>query len=149
ERWVRLGVSVTTPASLLADQLDLPKGQGLVVAAVTPNSPAAKAGVRVNDILLELDGKAGPSNPRDLPRLVQQGHPAKSVAVVVMRKGKKQTLEGLTLPQSPARPAAPEGFRWPLHFFPAGGGSSLNLQRMGDQFTASQHEGMKMVTIRG
>src|SRR5262249_44721292 len=54
----RLGVQLRKPSAALADQLDLPKGQGMVVEEVGPNSPAAKAGVKANDILLELDGKA-------------------------------------------------------------------------------------------
>src|SRR5262249_59364774 len=38
ERWVRLGGSVSAPAALLADQLGLPRGQGLVGAAGTPDA---------------------------------------------------------------------------------------------------------------
>ena len=42
---LRLGVVVSQPSAALADQLDLPKGRGLVLEQVVPNSPAAKAGL--------------------------------------------------------------------------------------------------------
>src|SRR5207244_13124744 len=54
---MRLGIHVDKPSATLTDQLDLPKGQGLVIAQVVTDSAAAKAGLKANDILLEVDGK--------------------------------------------------------------------------------------------
>jgi beta-lactamase regulating signal transducer with metallopeptidase domain len=91
----RLGIEVEKPAAALADQLNLPKGRGLVVVGVKAGSPADKAGVKANDILLELAGKAVTSEPGDLPKALE-GLPAdKAVDAVVLRKGKRETVKGL------------------------------------------------------
>ena len=49
----RIGGFLTQPIEALVDQLDLPKDQGLVLHGISPDSAAAKAGLRNNDILLE------------------------------------------------------------------------------------------------
>jgi hypothetical protein len=102
----RLGVLVKAPESALVDQLNLPKDQGLVLEEVGANSAAAKAGLKRHDILLELGGKAVPSNPEGFARLLQGVKPNAPVDAVVLRKGKKETIKGLSLPEAkqPARP---------------------------------------------
>jgi len=91
----RLGVEVSTPSAALADQLDLPKGQGLVVRAVKPDSPAAKAGLKEHDILLELNGQPVPDRAVAFVKLVAKVEANKPTKAVVMRKGRKTTVEGL------------------------------------------------------
>src|SRR5262245_31063285 len=56
----RLGARLEAPPAALADQLDLPRGQGLLLTEVESDSAAAKAGLKRNDVLLELDGKPVP-----------------------------------------------------------------------------------------
>src|SRR5205823_9171863 len=101
----RLGVMVHSPSEALVDQLDLPKGQGLVIGQVIPDTPAAKAGLKPNDILLELNGKAVPNNQGDFVRQVQEIKADAKVDIVVLRKGKKETIKDVTLPEDKA-PAA-------------------------------------------
>ncbi|HEY1860309.1 MAG TPA: M56 family metallopeptidase, partial [Gemmataceae bacterium] len=96
----RLGVVVGKPSSTLAEQLDLPKGQGLVVEQVTADSAAAKAGIKSHDILLELNGKAVPSDTGELMKILADIKPDKAVDAVVLRKGKKETIKGLSLPEA-------------------------------------------------
>ncbi|HKI30508.1 MAG TPA: M56 family metallopeptidase [Gemmataceae bacterium] len=96
----RLGAHVEKPSDALVDQLDLPKGQGMVIEAVEPNSAAAKAGLKANDILLELNGKSVPNDPRELARLIDDVKANTPVDAVVMRKGKKETIKGLSLPEA-------------------------------------------------
>ena len=105
----RLGVTVSQPSEALVDQLDLPKGQGLVINQVMPDTPAAKAGLKTNDILLELNGKAVPSNQVDFVRQVQEIKADAKVDLVVLRKGKKETIKDVTLPEGKAVGGA--GFR--------------------------------------
>ncbi|HXT60808.1 MAG TPA: PDZ domain-containing protein [Pirellulales bacterium] len=52
-----LGVGLANADDTLRSQLGVPAGEGLVVTGVESDSPAAKAGVMVNDLLLKLDGK--------------------------------------------------------------------------------------------
>jgi beta-lactamase regulating signal transducer with metallopeptidase domain len=107
----RMGVLVKVPESTLANQLDLPKGQGLVLEDVGANSAAAKAGLKPHDILLELNGKPVPNNPEDFIKQLGEIKPDTPVKVVVLRKGKKETIKGLSLPEAkqPVRPVKRPG----------------------------------------
>jgi beta-lactamase regulating signal transducer with metallopeptidase domain len=96
----RLGVQVEKPSTAMADQLDLPKDQGLVVVSVVKDSAAAKAGLKANDILLELDGKPVPSDTGAFARHVREIKADESIRAVVLRKGKKETIRGIKLPEA-------------------------------------------------
>ncbi len=101
---LELGAGLESPGSLLLSQLGLGRGQGLLVTTVQPNSPAARAGLIVHDILLELDGSAVPGNPAEFPKLLVRLKPDTPVDAVVIRKGQKTTLPGLRLtPPAPSR----------------------------------------------
>jgi beta-lactamase regulating signal transducer with metallopeptidase domain len=95
----RLGVRISPPNETLADQLDLPKGQGLVIDQVVADSAAAKGGIKNNDILLEFNGKPVPNNVQEFVRSVHEIKADAKVDAVVLRKGKKETIKGLTLPE--------------------------------------------------
>jgi hypothetical protein len=104
----RLGVQLEQPGDAVVDQLDLPKGVGLIVNEVLANSAAEKAGLKANDILLELDGKPVASDLREFVKDLN-GVPAdRAVEAVVLRGGKRETLQGLSLPEARAQaPANP------------------------------------------
>ncbi|MFL5240924.1 MAG: M56 family metallopeptidase [Gemmataceae bacterium] len=100
----RLGVHVQKPSATLAEQLDLPKGQGLVIEQVTPDSAAAKAGLKPHDILLEIAGKTVPDNTAELSsKILSEIKADTKVDAVVLRKGKKETIKGLSLPEAKAQ----------------------------------------------
>jgi beta-lactamase regulating signal transducer with metallopeptidase domain len=107
----RLGAMVDVPSPTLVDQLDLPKDQGLIVEDVVPDSAAAKAGVKAHDILLELDGKAVSSKIDEFLKQLDDIKANKPVDAVVMRKGKKETVKGLSLPDAPKDAPAVPGFQ--------------------------------------
>ncbi len=88
------------PGATLAEQMDLPKGQGLVVRDVPADSAAAKAGLKPHDILLELDGKPVPDRVEGLTKLMADIKPDTAVEAVVLRKGKKETIKELKLPEA-------------------------------------------------
>jgi hypothetical protein len=93
----RLGARLSKPSAALADQLDLPKDRGLVIDHVVPGSPADKAGWKVNDILLELNGTVVSSDPTAIAKVlagIKKNTPANAV---VLRKGKKIETKALTL----------------------------------------------------
>jgi serine protease Do len=52
-----IGVFAQTITPAVAGALRLPREWGVVLGDVYPNSPAAKAGLRINDVVLSLDGK--------------------------------------------------------------------------------------------
>ncbi len=101
----RLGVRVEPPGEALADQLGLPQGEGLVVDQVKDGSPAAKAGLKPNDILLRLGGQRVPSDPARFREQVQELKANTPLEAQILRKGKRETIKGLTLPGTDAGPA--------------------------------------------
>jgi serine protease Do len=52
-----IGVFAQTITPALAAALHLPREWGVVLGDVYPNSPAAKAGLSINDVILSVDGK--------------------------------------------------------------------------------------------
>jgi hypothetical protein len=86
-----LGVSVEETSEALASQLGLESGEGLVVEFVAPDSPAAKAGLKRNDVLVQL-GDQVLVHPVQLRKLVQMHKEGDSVDLTYFRNGKKQTL---------------------------------------------------------
>ena len=106
----RLGAQLESPGDALVEQLDLPVGQGQLVTKVTPGEPADRAGVLPHDILLELDGKAVPSDLAAFARSVADIKAKVPVDALVLRKGAKKKLAGLTLPEAPATLPGAGGF---------------------------------------
>jgi hypothetical protein len=101
----RLGADLQKPSRVLIDQLDLPEKQGVVLKSVKNQSPAAKAGLKTSDILLELNGKAVPSDVGAFVKQLNEIKKDTAVDAVVLRKGKRETIKGLKLGEVPA--AAP------------------------------------------
>jgi hypothetical protein len=129
----RLGLRVTVPDPTLEEQLDLPKNEGLVIEDVIQGSAAEKAGFKRHDILLDLNGKPVSRNIGELMRTVQGLEPNKGVDAVVIRKGKKETLKGIKVPERPAAPQPPFGRPGPGRVLPPGGGPG---QRTGPGFSS-------------
>jgi beta-lactamase regulating signal transducer with metallopeptidase domain len=100
----RLGITVERPNDVLTSQLDLPVGQGLVAVDVPAESVAGKAGIKPNDVLFEIAGKPVPSNFPEFQKLLADIKPDSTVDLVVVRKGKKETIKGVKLPE--AKPVA-------------------------------------------
>jgi beta-lactamase regulating signal transducer with metallopeptidase domain len=99
----RLGAPTESPSAALVDQLGLNKAEGQVLTQVPADSAAAKAGLQANDILLQLGGKPVPSDTREFAKLLDGIKANVAVEAVVLRKGKKETVKGLTLPDKPER----------------------------------------------
>jgi beta-lactamase regulating signal transducer with metallopeptidase domain len=100
----RMGIRVDRPSPALVDQLDLPKGQGLVVREVLTDSAAAKAGLKPHDVLLQFNGKAISDEPADFSEMVRDAKADTPLTVVVKRKGKEETIKGLSLPEQRVEP---------------------------------------------
>jgi serine protease Do len=89
-----LGVQIQEVTSDIAQGLglDAEHPTGALVAAVTPGSPAAKAGLQVGDVIETFDGQQV-AKMRDLPRLVGETPINKTVPVTVLRAGKTVTVQ--------------------------------------------------------
>jgi serine protease Do len=88
-----LGVVIGNVDKDLASAYGLDKAQGAIVTEVSPSGPAAKAGVKVGDLIVKFNGQEVHSQA-DLPRIVGQLAPGTKVTFDVIRKGKRETLTG-------------------------------------------------------
>jgi len=86
-----LGVHVQNVTNEIATSLGLPEPKGALVAKVSPDSPAAAAGIEPSDVILKFDGQPI-ENMRSLPRAVAATPIGKSVAVELLRKGQSMDL---------------------------------------------------------
>lgn len=105
----RLGIMVAKPGDTLVDQLGLTKGKGLVIQDVRPDSAADKAGLKTHDVIVEFNGKPVPDEVPDFVRLVDEVKSNTPVDAVVVRKGKQETVKGITLPDLRRSEAPPFG----------------------------------------
>jgi serine protease Do len=107
-----LGVKIQSISEDIGESLGIPENSGALVAGVTPDSPAAKAGIEAGDVILKFDGK-DVTTMRGLPKLVAQAQIGKTVEVEVLRQGQKKMLNAtvgmLDDEESRPEPAADSG----------------------------------------
>jgi serine protease Do len=89
EGW--LGVTISEVSDAEAQQAKLRKPAGVYVKSVEANSPAAKAGVKSHDIIVEYSGHSV-EGVLQFRRLVRETPPGRSVSMRVWRGGRSQAL---------------------------------------------------------
>jgi serine protease Do len=87
-----LGVKIQSLTEDIAEASGIKESTGALVASVSPDSPASKAGIQEGDIIVKFDGKEV-STMRGLPRLVAQTPIGKDVDVEILRKGQKRNMK--------------------------------------------------------
>jgi serine protease Do len=87
-----LGVQIQTVTDDIAASLGLEEAAGALVARVSESSPAARAGIETGDVVVAYDGRAV-EDPRSLARMVAATAVGRTVAVELVRKGRRRTLE--------------------------------------------------------
>jgi serine protease Do len=93
-----------TPA--LAKEFGLSKPGGALVSGLKPDAPAAHAGLKNGDVILELNGQPVES-ANDLRLRISQAAPGSSVKLQVSREGKTQEMN-VTLGELPPDKSAEE-----------------------------------------
>jgi len=88
-----IGVSINPASATLRVHLKLTEGVGLVVGDVVSDSPAAKSGIKVNDILLKVAGRQPLKTPEDLIHAVQDVKDQETLAIQLLRAGKNFFVE--------------------------------------------------------
>lgn len=86
-----LGVSAQGLTSDMAKSLGLSSVHGAIVAEVTPDSPASKAGLRQGDVILKVNGEAI-SDGNDLRNRISSMSPGAHVDLGIQRNGQQETL---------------------------------------------------------
>src|SRR5436853_2019967 len=108
--WLGVAIQGLTPAIAKSLGLNPDEPTGAIVASVTPNSPAAKAGLKPGDVILSASGHPVKS-VHDLPRLVAAMPPGQKIDMNVRRSGKEMTLSATTgeMPQQEQQASASTG----------------------------------------
>jgi 2-alkenal reductase len=99
-RWPWLGVEGTGVNLLLARELNLDSQNGAYIARTVEGGPAADAGLRADDVVVELNGEPI-ENYNELLTLVAFSEPGEQVQLTVIRDGEPQTVN-VTLGARPA-----------------------------------------------
>ncbi len=87
-----LGVQIQTLTDTLAESMKCPDTHGALVTSVTPESPAARAGLEVGDVIVSFNDREV-TQMKDLPKLVADAAPGQKTSMAVWRQGKKRNLE--------------------------------------------------------
>jgi membrane-associated protease RseP (regulator of RpoE activity) len=86
-----LGVRVQDITRELQRAKDLPNAEGALINRVEPESPAADAGIRRGDVIVELD-RHPIGDASDLISQVRDLEPGAKIPVVVLRNGTRKSL---------------------------------------------------------
>jgi serine protease Do len=100
--WIGVSYQELTPE--LASSFGVQRTRGALVNEVVPNGPAAKAGIRSGDILLDIEGREVREG-RDLMRAVLQYPVGQPLSVTVLREGQQKKLSVVTTARPDAREA--------------------------------------------
>jgi serine protease Do len=100
--WLGIAMEPLTPE--LAQSLGLAGTSGAIVARVYPDSPAATAGLKPNDVIVGFDG-AKIEDYHQLQRLAAEAEVGKSVKLEVTRERKQRSVE-IKVAEAPAEPGS-------------------------------------------
>jgi serine protease Do len=118
-----LGAALSPIGQRQGIQAGLPAGRGVFVTGVTPNTPAATAGLRPGDVLLKVDGRPV-RLPEEIAAIMAEMPNGRSVRIGVLRDGDVRNMFLIAGPSGLAaaatQPAPAAGFAGP----PAIGGGA-------------------------
>lgn len=86
----QIGISVSSLGKQLGDYFGVAEGKGLLINNVRENSPAAKAGLRAGDVIVEVEGKEV-SGSFDLTRTINEKKEG-SITMTIVRDKNRQTV---------------------------------------------------------
>ena len=98
-----LGVSIQEVTSELAEALGMEIPKGALVSQIIEDSPAEKSGLKEEDVILFFDGEEI-FYSSDLPLTVGSIRPESKVNAMILRDGKKKTVQ-VTVGELPKDPA--------------------------------------------
>jgi serine protease Do len=87
-----LGVQIQPVTPEIAESLNLKTQEGALVGEVQPGLPAALAGIKSGDIIIDVDGTPI-KTARELQRKIAAFRPDSTVKIKVLRNGKEELIE--------------------------------------------------------
>ncbi len=105
-----LGVRLANLTRQTAERAGYNGQTGAVVTRITPNGPAARAGLRNGDVVLKFDGR-DVADSRALTRMVGEAQVGARVAMEIVREGRRATIVAMIerLEEPDAAPRAQAG----------------------------------------
>ncbi|MGQ0531435.1 MAG: trypsin-like peptidase domain-containing protein [Caulobacteraceae bacterium] len=89
-----LGVRLANMSRAAAERAGYDGSTGAVVTRITPNGPAAAAGLRPGDVVLRFNGRDIPDS-RALTRMVGEAQVGSTAMIEVIRDGRRMTLTAM------------------------------------------------------
>ncbi len=87
-----LGVHIQAVTSDIAESLDLEGAEGALVAQVADESPANSGGIRVGDLILQVND-AAIDDPKALARVIAGVDPGTEIEMTIFRDGALETVD--------------------------------------------------------
>jgi len=94
-----MGVHIQDVTPELAKQFGLSQGGGVLISDVSPDKPAARAGIRKGDVILALNGETVDS-ANSMRLAISQTSPGSTIKLTIWRDGKTQDIT-VTLAELP------------------------------------------------
>ena len=86
-----LGIEMQDLESGMGDYFGIPGDKGVVIGRVFPDTPAEKAGLKMEDIIIEFEGKSV-TNRNDFRNKVAMYKPGSKIELVVVRDKQRKTV---------------------------------------------------------
>jgi len=87
-----LGVQIQPVTAEIAETLNLKSQEGALVGEVQADLPAAKAGIKARDVIIDVDGTPV-KTVRELQRMIAGFRPDSTVKIKVLRDGREQVID--------------------------------------------------------
>lgn len=87
-----IGITMQDLTPELAEFFELKSTKGVVIMDVTKNSPAEKAGLKKDDVIIRVNGREI-SDSRDVRNIIGLTPPGRKVTMTIVRNGKEKNIE--------------------------------------------------------
>jgi serine protease DegS len=100
-----LGIEVQDITPQLAESFGLKDTQGVIVAGILRNGPAANAGLQPGDVIKQINGEPM-RDSRDVMNVIAKTAPEQKVDISILRQGKKDEIKAAVGKRPPLRSQA-------------------------------------------
>jgi hypothetical protein len=145
------GTRLSRPGTDLQVQLGLPEKEGFVIATVAPGSAADSAGLKANDVLIRINGKAIPNTLDGFSSLLKEQKLDEGAELDIVRGGKEETVRSARFPAVVQLDGASSkrGRGGPIRILQNIFGAKNNRNPQGDEFSGAYSSGDLKITVKG